>query len=444
MPSSAGRPSFKINPKVLQNLRRDKGLTQKELASRVNEKLNRPKGEEATLISSYQRIERTGNTSSARAQALATVLDVTLDVLTGHVAPKRADYVQHITALVRRQLEAGKLNELQATIDLEATQVGEEKALSRIARQIAQQIEHAQLGRNPSDIKDLLSLTGLSEAELLSPANVDGFWFVTVGSSVGPNRSDVFHGFDALSWHLNEIFRDVLEQIAANTSDTSVSLTKDQKWFRIEIRQPRTETAALIDCVYCLPAEKGLLWELPRWPDSYFIEDLLKETAFDTANFVTTFDGQTLPGDLRRLRMLVTEYQRTDSAERQRIVVSGKLNNIRAFTWEGVSREGQSHQLVQSWLTADLRQTLTPFLAAHPVECWSVSSGSTVDILLAPPASIYVNPERVSYRIALVEEIGPNEFVHVPWRNRDREALCQEVKRWIQEPMQPDQTDVPT
>ncbi len=185
----------------------------------------------------------------------------------------------------------------------------------------------------------------------------------------------------------------------------------------------------------CQGDSKGLRWIPASWREQFWIEHGLADWANSTANFVTDFKGQTAPGDLRRLRLMVTQHAGSYAQSQGRRVIAGHLDEIPEATLQGFQRDSDSHKLIQRWLTADLRQFLMPYLAEHPATMWRVARASCIDIHLSAPGVASDIADGVRYRIALMEEISPNAFVRVPWREKDRATLQQQIEQWLLEPM---------
>ena len=84
------RPTFKIDQNRLRSLREESQLTQLTVAKQVHGILKKSaQTADATILSSYQRIERTGKTSKATAAALVGI-KLALDP-DGIIAPGRYD-----------------------------------------------------------------------------------------------------------------------------------------------------------------------------------------------------------------------------------------------------------------------------------------------------------------------------------------------------------------
>lgn len=103
-----GRTSFVIDPVRLKGLRVSAGLTQQKLMSTAYEILGRsPEATSKTLIGHYQRIEKNGHTSKALADALAKVLDTTVEVLQGKDTPESYHYMEKLVKQLQEQLNYG-------------------------------------------------------------------------------------------------------------------------------------------------------------------------------------------------------------------------------------------------------------------------------------------------------------------------------------------------
>lgn len=424
------RPSITIDPQRLKRLREESCLTQLALAKRVHRRLGKPDvTTNATLVSDYQRIEAKGHTSPERAKAIADELGISVELLQGLEIPEPVNYLQRLIALLQRQIDRGSHPDLLQAVEQNKADAGDDRALAALAEAIGERIEVVQLSRNPAAIAELVALTGLSEAELMPPANVQGHWFVAV-TSLDCNQSDIVQGSLALRQHIKELVADRLDHFG---SDGVIRMVRDAPWFRLEIERPGRMGLMRIDFVSCQGDSKGLRWIPASWREQFWIEHGLAEWANSTANFVTGFEGQTSPGDLRRLRLIVTEHAGSYSQSQGRMVIAGHLDEIPETTMQGFQRDSDSHLLILSWLTADLRQFLVPYLTEHPATRWRVARASCIDIHLSAPGVASDIADGVRYRIALVEEISPNAFVRVPWREKDRETVQQQIEQWFLE-----------
>lgn len=318
-----GRPSFKIDANLLRDLRDRQGLTQGELAEEIG-----------THVVNYQKIESNGNTSRKTAEKLAILLGVSIEQLQQGIAcPDTADYLKEIENSIRKTLEQGGNSALEQALQqiLDNThfmsgspEENKNDAMGILARDIAIRIEAVQLVRNKNEISNLLELTGLSEAELLRPASVEGLWFINVFQSWQQDTNAPPEEFNSdtklvqrANWAIGTI-KDAVEEsleLREHCSDESVQLQQNGFWYQIEVKHPWTRQKIRIDLVRCQPEAKGLRWVKPSWRDEYLIRDPLDYWAKETFNFVTDFDGKQLPSaDIRNLRLLLTEYNQIGRA----------------------------------------------------------------------------------------------------------------------------------
>jgi len=435
-----GRPTFTIDRQRLRDLREEAGKTQLTVAKELQAKLGTkyPSTDE-TLVSNYQRIERTGKTSMQRAAALADIFGIKVEVLQGNGAPEPFDYLAGISSLLREQFLIGANEALiRALEENGGTPEPSDESISRLAAIIGERIEAAQLGRNPSELVALAELTGLPESELLKPANIYGHWLI-IANGRAIHRTELVFGASDLPWHVSDIVGNFLD---FRGSDGSIRMVRDEPWFRLEIqRSTHLDDAIRIDFVRCAHADDGmgLRWARATWRDRFVLEDHLRRWAYSTANFVTDFEGAQSPtGNVRRLRLLVTEHELGTWRPMGRMVISGHLNEIHDQTFEGFRLDNSTHLLVLNWLTVDLKCSLAPFLAEHPLKCWGVSQGNRVAIDLdeykARKRPIQDCHYGMKYSINLVEEVGENLFAPVPWRDKDVERLREDIKKMLVDP----------
>lgn len=419
-----GRPSFKIDHRRLRSLREEKGLTQLALATEVGKRLSTSKEQaDATLTSHYQRIERRGRTSRKTAAALADALGVSVPLLQGLEGPEPSDYLWRIKTALRRRLDQGAPAALVEA--LAAQNVSDpEEALEWLAEDVGELIEAVQLGRNPAAIADLAARTGLSESELLEPANVRGHWFVTVTSRGRDPSDDILRGVGAVNYHIREI---VCETLKRHHGDCAIRMRIDKPWFRLEVTWPHLPRPMRIDFVRCQPDAKGLRWIDSSWRDDFEIEDVFHRWACDAANFVTDFSGRSSPGDLHRLRLRVTWRDDHTRATGQ-LVIRGRFEEIHETTKKNFKDDHSSHLLFVSYLATDLWLILAPHLAKHPAARWRLSNGACIDLDLDFAAPGRDCPR---YRISLEEEVSPGELVPVPWRERDKIAFREQLEELL-------------
>lgn len=423
-----GRPSLKLDKQRLRSLRKEKGLSLIELSNAISAHYsNWGRGSSvATLTANYQRIERTGSTSRKTAEAIAKALDVSLAFLEGNEVPDSADYLKQIEKLISEQIASGHNQALlSALADLNAP--SQEEGIEWLAEDISERIEAVQLGRNPAEIADLVAYTGLSEHELLAPANLKGHWFITIASRVC-NRSDILHGTGQIRWHIKE---QVEEYFKESVTDGTIRMWRDGYWCRIEITRPSRRDLMRIDFVRCQPDANGLRWAAQSWRDEYLIADPLITWARSTFNFVAAFETPTSPQKLEKLRLEITEHEGNYGQTIGTELVTGHLGEIPIRSKESFAREGSSHYLIVSWLLADLRERLAPKLAAYPVHYWRVSGGHCIDLHLEPPYSDRQAPRGIRYRIRLVEELASGELVTAPWRHSDIQLATEKIQSWL-------------
>ncbi|MEN9478878.1 MAG: hypothetical protein RLZZ298_273 [Pseudomonadota bacterium] len=449
-----GRTSFKVDRHLLRDLRNKQRLTQAEVAERVGIHLTR-----------YQNIEWEGTTSPKTADKLAKLFGISVGALQqGLEAPAPRDYLQQIEQKIREELAKGENLLLQQVLQQSfaetrftsgSSEENREDAIRYLAEDIAQRIEAVQLVQNKKEIADLVKLTGIAEAELLRPANVEGHWFINVFESwkTDPNappdefniRSEVTQrassAIRSIEKAIKESSSDPLECVAECT-DQSVKLSQDGFWYKVEVKLPLRITIR-IDLVRCQPDNKGIRWIKPTWRDEYLIREPLIDWAKANFNFVCDFDGKQSPsGDVCQLRLLVTEYNQSSpciSYQTGRMVISGNLEDMHDELVASLREQDKTHSVAQRLLTNDLKCSLAPFLNDYPRECWSMS-GLRIQ-LDENKSKDRKRPllERfwgAKYSIQLVEQVG-EQFEPVPWREKDRQSLQVSIQEMLDDPNDP-------
>lgn len=443
-------PSITIDRNLLRNLRERKTLTQENVAKKIG-----------VHVVTYQSVEGSGNTSRQTAKKLADFFGVSLDNLQqGIEYPDTADYLRQIEESIRNALSQGGNSALEQALQLtlENTRFtsgshdeNRDNAIRYLAQDIAQRIEAVQLVRNKNEITTLSELTGLAEAELLRPANVEGHWFINVFESWKTNPDAPPDEFNIRSevtqranWAIGSI-KEAIEKSSCNlpaSSDESIKLSHDGFWYKIEVKLPLRKTIR-IDLVRCQPDTKGLRWVKSSWRDEYLIREPLSHWARENFNFVCDFDGKQSPsGDIRQLRFLVTEYNQSSPGIIRPtgiMVIYGNLGEMRDELVASLREQDRTHFLVQNWLANDLKYTLAPFLSDYPRECWSLH-GLTIDLnenkskgQKRPFLERYLGRK---YAIELVEQVG-GQLRPVPWREKDRKSLEESIQKMLDDSNDP-------
>jgi transcriptional regulator with XRE-family HTH domain len=420
------RPSFKIDPKRLRDMRKELDLTQREVAKRVHEILGKSaQTADTTLVTTYQRIERTGDTSQARAVALAKVLGTTVAILQGGDVPEdSADFVSRIEQQIREQKESGNNPALEHALDQRIKRydspIDEDDCIRGLAMAIGKQIEVAQIGRNSIEIARLAALTGWSEAQLRQPGGVHGHWLLLT-TVHGSRETEIVLGVSEVMYRIRDTFE---KWEKWHESDVRVTLNRSLPWFHVDIVHPRTPVMRCkFSFVRCQPEVSGLKWVNPHWRDTFWLEDPLKEWAFSKANLFTDFDGKGRPDDVRQLRFRVLE--RDDKSAFHRVAYSkGYLDELPEEVFQNFKAEGNSHFIVTNWLASGLERSLAPLLTAYPRECWTIRAGTChIAILLELPYRLWrtnsdpLNCNGIRYSIDLVEETSPGVYRSAPWRD---------------------------
>ena len=419
------RPSFKIDQFRLLSLRQESNLTQLNVAKKIHSILDKsPQMSNATMLSSYQRIEKTGKTSKKMAAALAQVLETTIEILQGMGVPEdSANFIRRIEQQLREQSKSGNNPVLQRALQQHAEtyrgKIDEVESMRDFAEDVGTQIEVAQIGQDPGEIARLVELTGWSEAQLMQPGGVHGHWLLLT-TVHGYQEREIILGVHAIQNRINETFK---KEKTIPQSDHHITLRRSLPWFHVDIAYPRTpDLHCKFSFVRCRPEVDGLKWVNPNWRDEFWLDDLLKRWASSEANFFTDFDGKNHPDDVRRLRFRVQERD-AKKGYRRVAYSAGHLKDLHEETFQSLKKEGNSHLIVINRLAHGLVESLAPHLTAYPPECWSIRPGTShIAILLAIPFRLlrenydlaYSNG--VKYSIDLVEETSPGFYETAPWR----------------------------
>ncbi len=434
------RPTFKIDPKRLLCMRKELHLTQQEVAIRAHQFLSTTKDyptTNATLVTTYQRIEKTGNTSKKRAVALAKVLMTTVEILQGDDVPEDSeDFVSRVLQHICEQKASGNNPALERALGQHIQAYGNHNDIDECMRDFAEcigeQIEVAQIGQNSNEIERLAELTGWPETQLRQPGGVHGHWLL-LNTVQGSRETEIVLGVSAV---IRQIQETVEESGNWHESDVRITFRRSLPWYHLEIVHPRISALRCnFSFVRCQPEVSGLKWVNPHWRDQLWLEKPLEEWAFSTANLFTDFDGKNRPNDIRQLRFRVRE--RGAKGAHQRVAYSRvHLDELPEEVFQNFKKNGICHELVIKRLAAGLAQSLAPLLTTYPRDCWTIRAGAChIAILLDLPYRLWhanndpINCDGIRYRIDLVEESSPGTYQPAPWRD----SSVAEVTRLLEE-----------
>lgn len=422
-----GRPTFRIDGPRLRALRKEAGLTQLGLGQKVYIRAGKGRTSIGVIKTSAQRWEKTGAVPLDMAKYIAQELNTTVDVLVGSAPEPAPSLVDEIERRISAQITDGPSPTLAAALETCRDEAQPEREL---AMRLNSRLEAAQLSHAKDEFEVLSALTGFSSAELRQPMSHGGFWLAISTGPSGPERTEVVLGvaeiLHAVRTELQTCMADAYE------SDAHVSFMNERHWFIVTFAHARLpQLARRLRFVRCQPNETGLSWTSPTWQDEYWLKALARE-AYGYANFVTGFDSVCVPADCKSLRLAVTRnpiaHDLVDSVEARQpeivMVAAGNLSELPTATLNSFIQEGNAHDLVVNWLSADLWDKLQPLLSDWPLECWRFSKAQTrIDIHLDVPYQLYSTsdvPPALGNRfsVILVERSEDGELRRAPWRSK--------------------------
>lgn len=430
------RPTFSIVPARLKSLRAEAGMTQLELARRLQSRLGKSSATaDATLVSDYQRIERTGRTSKKTATALAQILETSVETLQGdRPIEEPMEFFQLVERQLRGQLEAGCNEELKRRFE---TVRADGDDLADLARRIAADIEVAQLGSAQRQLAELSALTGWTVEQLQKQAYVHGYWFIQ-STGLGANESKVVLGSHDVHEHVSRVIDTWPRK---EDGGCSIQLEREGPWYHVEFRHPISPLLThRFSFVRCQPDAAGLKWCNPTWTDQYWMEEPLQNWAMSTVNKVTGFDGQTVPADVRNLRLVVFASDSRLKGQVRRAVVRRLLDQDYEFILQRQEAERQEHAFMLNWLMNDCWDGLAPHLQASPPKDWTVMPwGSAVRLALSMNVPYVRWQQRMDHSgflpdafiIHLVEECADGSIRQAPWSKRSVETFVSALKERI-------------
>lgn len=428
MRGKKGRPTYVIDADRLKGIRHEKGFTQQQVATELNQFFG---GTPESMLTGYQRVEKTGKTSRKRAEALAQILGVTVHMLTGEKSPEPSSYLSKIEALVRTKLSEKNNAALQKKLDEYESMPD---PITSIAEDVGAMIEEVQLGRNPTAISELVEYLGVPESELLAPAYYQGHWLLM--TNLGDTK--ILRGGHSVFREIQEMSQEKrIPFLSHDAFAPVIRMWRDGYWFRTEVEPGRGAPKTRIDFVRCQPKEKGLDWGRASWQDEHGISEHLKRWAYSVANSVKDFKGIVLPQNLDGLRLVVSQRMSTShphqdcSSLKQAVISAPELCDEMK---ERLALSGEIHAAYQNRLSKELHRVLMPCLAKYPAEMWNISIEGGLEIRLDRSASRNGEfPESLSYQISLVEEVSSNKHVRVPWCTQDRTRFMEQIQDWLKD-----------
>lgn len=426
-----GRPTFQLDAARLRRVREESKLTQAALARRTHQLLKKPEATADTATKHYQKIERTGRTSKAMAEALARALGTTVAVLQGEAPDVVPDWIDSLERQLRHQLEVAASPALRVALERESEATDPVRTL---AVQIAERLEYVQLGQQQGELAHLVELTGWTEAQLMQPVSLHGHWFL-LSTVNGARNSAIVLGVNEVLFRIEQ---SCTEHANVHESDATITVREELPWLHVELQHPRIPARrSAFSFVRCIPTSSGLHWVNPSWRDRFWLDEPLLSWAFTNANFVVGLDGHAVPRDVRALRLLI-ERSGDGQTAGPVVVVKGDLEELPNDILGNFQREGRSHDLATNWIAAGLWETVAPLLHDWPADRWQVQSGACIVIGLnasirwgdwsgrAPDFS-------VKYLLRLVEQVGEGQLRPAPWRRSSVEVIAKTLQRCLSE-----------
>ncbi|CAD7492639.1 hypothetical protein ACXRSW_12950 [Aeromonas dhakensis] len=434
-----GRTSFVINPERLKGLRVESGMTQEMLMSKAYKILGRsPEAAPKTLIGHYQRVEKNGHTSKALANALAQVLETTVEVLQGKDTPESYHYIDKLVKQLKAQLELGinqalnnEFSEWQSKYNSQCPDMNED--IYDFARDLGIQIELAQLIGQEDELIKLQDITGWSSEQILNPANVHGHWFVrkTVMNSISTSLE---YGLGEIMWEV----RDIIKKVGHfYTDDMHVNVKHAYPWIHIDLIHPRISDFHKTSFIFSrtLPKPDGLKWVSPSEADKWMLSEL-DRIAFDEANFVTLNDGFLYPSDITNLRLKIIEL--TDLAKSRIAYSEGWLNDQEDSVFDSFLASGRAHYWIVNKLTGGLAEGLRAHLHHLPEVSWKVDANNGRITLTCDSWKFSAEKRaklgfyNLSYAISLVELMPDGSYRAAPWSKKGIEDAANNITRQLQ------------
>lgn len=379
----------------------------------------------SAAVKHYQRIERFGKTSQSMAAALAAALGTSVAVLQGE-APldEGAQFISRLEQHLAEQI-AAQSNSLL----IEHLARHGDASPRELAVEFAVQVEAAMFDERVEELEYLSRLTGWTVEQLMEPVVVHGHWLLISRPSL--SVAEVVVGVGEVIWHIKQAAE---KHANFRESDTSISLLEALPRMHVVVQHPRVPSLRRkFSFMRCLPSPSGLKWINPSWRDRLQLDDGLRDWAYTAANFVTDFEGKVRPGDVRRLRLKVNEFDTASRAWRQVALIRGNLDELPAWSLENFRKEGTSHQVALSWIVGDGSREIAALLAEWPLDCWKISpSLSAIGIDLdAPVRDVISRGQELGprYAIHLVEESPDGQIHPVPWRTASVQETCKDLKR---------------
>lgn len=441
-------PGYQIDPAKLNQLRTNLRLSAEYLGRTLREKLGTHKGDWTdntahSATTAYQRIERTGKTSLKTAQALAEILGVAVEELSG---TEPLDPLKRLRRIVAEQLakpDAARLHEEAQSLRANTSYVGnvdiQEDTLVGLAEDIGERIESAQLCWDPHELADLADLLGMSIDDIRKPILVRGYWWIRdFGFDSDYNPGSIISGLPAVLYTV-KAFADNLKLIPERTR--TLRLSRKGLRYRLEVAVAGFNLRHWIEWWRCEPnGDAGLRWVAPSpWDDRYLREEL-RAYAFAHADRVMDFDGRWVPEHPRSRFFRVTIEDRAQGAgwkvSRQDLIY-GYLDEQPFDLLDRWDESGEFETMADSWLGSGLKEYLQPHLASHVSTLWKVSGERIpivqLDHLEGSPRRWPTPWAARRYSIELMSRVANGEAVAIPWQSDRVRQLSLDIQRWIRE-----------
>lgn len=436
---SAGRPTCQIAGDRMKQIRKQMKLTQKDMAARVYDQLQKPHPGVQEMKNFISRIEKTGKTDLKTAQAIADVLQIKFSVLCGDAPDSLPNAAKEIQKYIEQQLDAGNeaIAAMLAEDDIDAYSM---------ANIIAYELEYAKLKQDEEVFLKYSRLLGCTDSELRRLINFGSCWLLACKGGSLPNNPELILSGYALSLKIDEYANKVISKWVRGVCDAKIVMNKVGLWHSISFVSPVIPALNHeISFVRCEPSAAGIQLEKTDWRDEFLIEDIQKYLV-DKSNFARGFDGVEYgPSDLVNLkfsiRRLPTFKECNENSAPQNpplvAITSGILEEYHGRYLDSFKQYGGAHDVVTNWLCSDLMEVLRPHMHGFPFKYWKISeshfSGVVVE-LDSPPRELVESgkDDLIGYRlqIDLVEDLN-GDFRSVCWRSESRSSTVKRMQELL-------------
>lgn len=436
-----GSKTFLLDPKLIRHYRERQGITQTKVALSFDTTTDRSPEKVRSLVTSYQKMERTGKTTRKRAAKLAEILGVPLECMLPTSEVKEAQgigplfsAIKHAVRKVLSDPDKKLMQKLSERSDPESGALSYDEWLLSLFKkgdadeaslEIGRFVERLSLTTERHDIDGLLDILEIEEQAKRAFIYIDGLFFIqtsdhiSYGQEVARVIQGVFMG------------NQVMDEIANKSGRVALraTLSRPKVIYRINFEHEFSVHDWWIEIARCAPTldGNGIRFDILSELDDFILRGQLERLARSWAWELVGFSRPTPPVETMKIKITERKIQPTVGYIGKSIFIDGShpISEIPSSKFEPRSQGGLGNR--RAWhMEYNLIKPLEDFISeliSRPGS-WKVMDLSS-ELTLEHTSSDWA---LTRYSVNLVSQESDGSVSPYPWPK----PVCKKMTDFIE------------